>query len=506
MRKPVRNIVAIGLVLMAVLFVLGASVQHKVRQQAEKRANDMGERIALNNATIIKAKLEGYHRVLVLLEVLQSNSQLRGKGFERMIDSLTASDSSMVFVWARERDRVESVSPEEARRFLGNLPPSNGQPLRVSYAVDPTSHHPLLRVWRSTATANEPLQVGMVIDLMALHREMMNIREMQSAYVTIVNADRLTLYHPDEKLIGLRDRELANLASLTGALDTGWVEKSATSSYLGIPVYRHSYPFTFGAQKLLITVSVPNLDFAEFLRKTQRNLWLLVVLPLVLFIFFTFVGIAIWKREFVKRKEMEKDVLKLQLLAEQQTKQMVTSELENLKSGINPHYLFNSLGSLVALIKRDPDRAVAFTRSLSSQYRYLLEMEQRNVASLADEMAFTRHYIAIQCIRFGDAIRYSENLPIIGNQGVPPLAVQTLVENCIKHNRASATSPLHIDVYVEEGYITVANNLNPRATVVESTGKGISNLIKRYSHLTDKECRFEERDGRYYASVPLLRV
>lgn len=505
-RKPIRNIVVIGLVLMAVLLVLGVSVQHKVHQQAEKRANDMAERVALNNATIIKTKLEGYHRVLVLLEILQSDSQLGGDLFGSMIDSLAASDSSIVFVWTRGDGRVESASSQEAQRFLTNLPRTQGKPVQVSYAVDGKTRHSLLRIWRNTATTKGLLQVGVVIDLVALHGEMMNIREMQSAYVTIVNADRLTFYHPDEQLIGLRDREFADSLSLAGALDTGWIEKSANSSYLGIKVYRHSYPFAIGTEKLLITVSVPNLDFAEFMSKTQRNLWLLVVLPMVLFIVYIVIGIVVWMREFVKHKEMEKDVLKLQLQAEQQNKQMVTSELENLKSGINPHYLFNSLGSLVALIKRNPDQAVTFTRSLSSQYRYLLEMEQRNVVPIAEEMEFTRHYIHIQSIRFGEAIRFAADVPLVDRQGVPPLAIQTLVENCIKHNMASVAHPLAIDISVANGFITVSNNLNRRTGVVESTGKGLANLVKRYSYLTTQECRFVVEDGRFSASIPILEI
>jgi sensor histidine kinase YesM len=504
---PIRIIVAVGLLLMVVLFVMGVSVQYKIYQQAQKRSFEMAERIAFNNQLIFKAKLDSYQQTLQRLAILHAELEVGSVKLRHITDSLLTTDSSVVLAWSRvNRQPVTSATSHQPRCYLHNIPQGTVGEVAASYAVASDNHHPLLRLYTSRQSSSGMVQVGLVVDLRMLHQQLTSMRELQSAYTTIILGNRMTLYHPDEKLIGTADMEMGALKPAGGIVDTGWIQRTAQSRYLGIPVYRHSYPYRMGRTKLLISANVPNLDFAEFLSKTQRNLWLLNVLPMVLFVLFIAIGALLWKREFVKRKEMEQDVLRLQLQAEQQTKQMVTSNLENLKSGINPHFLFNSLGSLVALIKRDPTRAVAFTRSLSSQYRYLLEMERRNVVPIADEMEFTRHYVTIQGIRFGDAIRFKESIPTAVGQGVPPLAIQTLVENCIKHNAASTGNPLCIEVSIETGYIVVANNLNPRSTVVESTGKGISNLVKRYRYLTSKECRFEAKGGWYYARIPLLSM
>lgn len=506
-RRPILLAVASSLLLMVVLFITGLSVQHQMLLEDQKRAYEMAERVTQNNILIVKSMLEVYAQDVKRLDILYSELPNQNDALNRAIGSMLATDSSVVLSWNRIGGRYGSgITEFQQNSYLNDIPKGKPGRIMVSYSVANHNKHPLLRIYTSRNGKQGLVQVGLVVDLVAFHAKLLNIREMQRAYVTIITPDRFTLYHPDEKLIGTRDRELSDSLPLAGMLDTGMLQRSEQSQYLGVKVYRHSYPFTLGNERLLISVSVPNLETAEILVKNQLNTWLLIILPMVLFILLMFIGVLFWQKEMVKRKEMEKDVLKLQLQAEQQNKQMVTSELENLKSGINPHFLFNSLGSLVALIKRNPDQAVTFTRSLSSQYRYLLEMENRNVVPIAEEMEFTRNYIHIQSIRFGESIRFAAAVPPMPQQGVPPLAIQTLVENCIKHNMASVAHPLAIEIAVANGCITVTNNLNRRTGVVESTGKGLANLVKRYSYLTTKECRFAVEDGRYSASIPILEI
>lgn len=503
--RPILIIVGAGILLMVLLLITGIISQRALFRQAEKRSNEMGERIALTSFTIFKSKLESYKQAIMFLDFLHSQSSGSKVDAHSAFTSLSKLDSSVVLCWSRTNGVTDSrISPLEQENYLQGVPEALREGIELYGGVSALNHHPLLHVVKTSVRGKDKVQVGIVIDLIVFHEKLHKVRELQSAYVVITDFNRRTLYHPDEKIIGQKDAELSFLPSIDGVIDTGCIRSAAHSRYLGIPVYLHSFPYSFGSSKLLISVNVPNLEFVDFQKKLSRTLWLLIILPIVLLIAFAFIGFVVLRNELIRRKEAEKDVLKLQLLTEQQSREMVTSELENLRSGVNPHFLFNSLSSLVALIKRSPEKAVTFTRALSSQYRYLLDVENRNVTSLDEEMEFTNHYITIQSYRFGDGIRFMSNIPQGIKKGVPPLAVQTLVENCIKHNASSASNPLVIEVFLLGDNVVVSNNLNRRTTVVESTGKGLANLVRRYSYFTGKECVFEEKDGHFHACIPLL--
>ena len=503
--KQISTIVAVGLAIMVALLIAGISVQQKVYRQARAKANEYGERIANNNFTIVRGRLNDYVRSLKLLESADRATLGNSAQFFKIMQGLFVADSSVVATWVRAKDAASQVAMKRTIHGLCNgIPTIEKGEVRTGFLFDSTAKRPLLLIYRSNNDGSRTY--GVAVDLFVFQHGFRPIRELNSSYTTIVTPSRLTLYHPDESLIGKKDEEMKSLALNEGIVDTGIIQRDFFSPYLNMKLYRHTYADSLGDDRVLISINVPNLEFEEFLRKTQRNLLLLIVLPLLLLVLFIVMGIIVWKREFQRRQETEKNLLRLELQSEQQHKQMIASKLENLKSGVNPHFLFNSLGSLVALIKRDQQRAVAFTQSLSSQYRYLLETENRNVVELASEIAFTYNYVTIQTIRFGDGIQMQSDIHPQPGLGVPPLSIQTLVENCIKHNMSSTTSPLIVKLYHEGEYVVVANTLNPRTNVVESTGKGIDNLVKRYSYLSDRKCHFIVENGWYYAKVPLLKL
>ncbi len=182
------------------------------------------------------------------------------------------------------------------------------------------------------------------------------------------------------------------------------------------------------------------------------------------------------------------------------------SQLEGLKQQVNPHFLFNSLNSLSSLIDEDPQRAEAFIDELSSVYRYLLQSNMDELTTLATELQFIRSYFHLQQTRYGNGLTLRINVDenYLDDQ-LPPLTLQLLVENAIKHNVVASDQPLHIEIRTDlTGRLVVANNLQRKATRVLSNGVGLSNIMTKYQLLSKSVVRIEEKDGQFVVTLPLL--
>jgi hypothetical protein len=176
-----------------------------------------------------------------------------------------------------------------------------------------------------------------------------------------------------------------------------------------------------------------------------------------------------------------------------------------LKTQLNPHFLFNSLNVLSSLISRDPARAQHFVDEFAAVYRYILEVIDLPLVGLRRELDFVRSYLYLQSLRFTDAVHIeievaSDQLDLL----VPPLAVQTVVENAFKHNRATAEAPLLIAIGAKDGMLVVRNTLHPRAARNLSTGIGLENLRKRFHHLGTRPPRFTLAHDQFVAELPLI--
>lgn len=209
-----------------------------------------------------------------------------------------------------------------------------------------------------------------------------------------------------------------------------------------------------------------------------------------------------------ENKALQEERVQLLLKAERQAKENLISRFETLKNQVNPHFLFNSLNALSSLVHRNPDTAKDFIHKLSNVYRYIIEQKDNDVVELCEELTFMRAYFFLHKIRFSDNLNLVERLHGLSTQFlIPPLALQLLVENAIKHNIISSEHPLLIEVYAEpEGYLVIRNNFQKRKDGLVSTGIGLKNLCDRYSYLTDKEPAFYHDDQHYYAKVPLLKA
>jgi two-component system LytT family sensor kinase len=198
-----------------------------------------------------------------------------------------------------------------------------------------------------------------------------------------------------------------------------------------------------------------------------------------------------WREAAIQQEELKRAHLALQY--------------QSLKSQTNPHFLFNSLSSLVTLINSEPKKATDFVHKLSDVYRYVLEQGQHELVSLTEEVKFLEDYVFLQKIRFGDSLQVSMDLEPKHGLMVLPLSLQMMVENAIKHNEISGDHPLQIRISLSSDHqVVIRNTLNKKETVESSTGLGMENLDKRISFFTKTRIRVEQKADTYTVSIPTI--
>jgi len=192
--------------------------------------------------------------------------------------------------------------------------------------------------------------------------------------------------------------------------------------------------------------------------------------------------------------------------AEQLKRENIQSQFEALKNQIDPHFLFNSMNTVYSLIDTHPDKAKEFITRFSKTYRHVLDVKEKVVVLLKDEIEFLNSYIFLQKIRHEGNLEISINIDAQKlNTYIPPLSLQMLVENAIKHNIVSEKMPLKIYIYINEEYLYVKNNLQLKSEISESTKIGLTNLTKRYKHISEKIPDFYIKDNEYIARIPIIK-
>lgn len=195
--------------------------------------------------------------------------------------------------------------------------------------------------------------------------------------------------------------------------------------------------------------------------------------------------------------------------AEHYKQESIRASLETLKAQINPHFLFNSLNTLVALIHEDQEKAVEYTRQLSYCYRFVLENRDRDLIQLEEEKVFLGNYLSLLNMRFGNRLQVAMNMDMLsGQQLIMPFAIQMLIENAIKHNSSTSKHPLQITLEGEEidgkSYLVVKNTVQKMVVEQQSTGFGLDSITKRYEYLTELPVIQQENAAYYIVKLPIL--
>lgn len=190
--------------------------------------------------------------------------------------------------------------------------------------------------------------------------------------------------------------------------------------------------------------------------------------------------------------------------AEKLKRENVIAKYESLKSQVNPHFLFNSFNALTNLVYEDQDLAAKFIKQLSEVYRYVLDTRDRELVTKEEELNFLESYLFLQKIRFGNNLRISIELDAIKTD-FPPLVLQMLMENAIKHNVVSNEQPLVIKIYSANEFIIVENTLQKKKVLTEeSAGVGLSNIRLRYEFLSGKKVEVEETPNTFIVRIPII--
>lgn len=182
------------------------------------------------------------------------------------------------------------------------------------------------------------------------------------------------------------------------------------------------------------------------------------------------------------------------------------AELSSLKEQISPHFFFNTLNSLGAVIRTEnKSDSLDFVENMSRVYRYILESNQHDLVKLEDEIEFLNAYYFLLKKRFGNKLVLKIDIsPDLSETSIPPMALQLLVENAIQHNIITNSSPLTINIYAENGLICVKNYLQKKAGN-ESMGIGLPNLLKRYQFIANKDIFINESEGSFIVKLPIIK-
>ncbi len=286
------------------------------------------------------------------------------------------------------------------------------------------------------------------------------------AYIEVYDPKGICIISPDEMKIGTPD--LGVLKTFNQKIDT-----VKQSEYLELPVLQKSYALSgiFDSYKMI--VSVPLMIVANDSSEISHLIWMLWGVGIVTLSLFLF---------FIIKQNNKQYQLQMQTLAYQHEK--ATFELSNLKQKINPHFLFNTLGTLQQLIVKDPPLAKKFVTKLAKVYRKLLNVSTSGTSTLKDELDFMEEYFFLLKIRFGDTL-----LPLdldideaVLNHKLPTLSLQMLIENAVKHNELTLEHPLSIHISANAGGVVVKNAKCLRNGSVDSEGYGSKVLLKTYQY------------------------
>lgn len=278
---------------------------------------------------------------------------------------------------------------------------------------------------------------------------------------------------------------------------------------------RKKMPGLINARKRLqvaTLVLVPYAFLLGFLRiffEDYSNLWGIPVAAFSTYsytigisLLFILLQLAVYEsfyffNEWNKTREEAEDLKRLNMLI----------QMDSLKVQIQPHFLFNTLNTLIGLIEADQKRAVHFTENLAFVYRYLLEASEKMFIPLEEEMDFSRRYFSLLKTRYPAGLHLTENIEAAASEMVPPLTLQILIENAVKHNKISTAKPLYIDVDYDAvtERVVVSNNLQPKTGGAPS-GKGLVHLKKKFSLLRLPELQIEQSEKDFVVRFPLIKA
>lgn len=285
---------------------------------------------------------------------------------------------------------------------------------------------------------------------------------------------------------------------------------------------------------MLVIFSFFNYSWKDKLFK-KNNIWLIIVSNLLILVAFVYLKLIIFKyviqthpnitfslnyfKDFLinhslvltiaivapymllrieKAREMELNLIRIK-------EEKSIAELAALKEQISPHFFFNTLSTLSSIVRNETKKEILeFIDDISDTYRYSLSSTKTNLVSLKEELNFIQSYTDLLQKRFGKKLKISINIPEeIYTSTIPPMSIQLLIENAIQHNIITLEAPLFINVYCDNGYVCVKNNVLEKEEI-DSFGIGLMNLNNRYKLIANKDVYIEKQLDYFLVKLPIL--
>ncbi|WP_282087224.1 sensor histidine kinase [Aquimarina algiphila] len=183
-------------------------------------------------------------------------------------------------------------------------------------------------------------------------------------------------------------------------------------------------------------------------------------------------------------------------------------ELKLLRSQFNPHFLYNSLNTIDALVDYSPKEKVKeYISSLASLYRYLIKTHEEDIVTLEDEILLIKNYIYLIETRFENDYRFNIiEESIVKDRYLPSGVLLTALENVVKHNQPQINTPIITTILVENKTVKITNTIAKSREVNESFGTGLKSLKKRYELLSDKMIDIKQSEKVFILKLPLLTI
>lgn len=314
-----------------------------------------------------------------------------------------------------------------------------------------SAHHALMPL-RRLPSGHEAKEV--YIDLLLLNRYLQNANPFARAYASVYTAEGYCLVHPDSsKVATLKKDGAVWLKDMHGSIQY--------SDYLNLPVRRFVYPLKHLFAEAYTVISVPIIEQEKEIMDILFFSIILGAALLFILVVFSIILYYQWKKEH----RLALDRANLQ-------KEQALVHFERLREQMNPHFLFNTLGSLQQLVKRDQERAQSFIGKMAKIYRTLLRRDHTVSATVEEELSLATAYLFLQEIRFKNAIAPID-IQVEDDalrRFLPRWSLQIVIENAIKHNEFTPDKPLSIQIAVEGDLLIVRNNYRPKQNPEKEAG------------------------------------
>ncbi|MBU8891205.1 MAG: histidine kinase [Bacteroidales bacterium] len=276
-----------------------------------------------------------------------------------------------------------------------------------------------------------------------------------------------------------------------------WQKKIGLRFILGLIInYLLILAIVYVSVLLYIKLTQLNYTISDLLVEYQEIAARVYILILILDILLVVSDFLIYSYKYYSQGQLKTARL---------SREQMELQFEALRTQLSPHYLFNSLNTISSLIYKDINQTEEYIRNLASTYKYILESDKKQLISLKKEIQFIHDYCYLLQIRFGKAFRvYIDIEKSYEKMFIPPISIQILVENAVKHNVFDDENPLEVDIIAKENSVYVNNKILKNPVSRESFKIGLGNIRKRYEVFTDKKIKITKNDF-FKVELPLLK-